>query len=194
MHPTRWCCPRCAARRAELLWESQAQFAPEELVSFYGTKLADAAEPALAAALPQSLGGLSVSVADASGAVLAAGLSYVSPSQVNFVIPAGLARGAALVTVVRGGVVIGAVPVTLGSVAPGIFASQIVRGGGGAVYLVIYGTGIRNRSDNTAVSCTVNGQTLPVLYAGAQGDFAGLDQVNVLVPADVAGAIRGVCL
>lgn len=170
------------------------QFAPEELVTLSGGKLADAAQPALAGALPQSLGGLSVNVADSSGAVFAAGLSYVSPSQVNFVIPPGLTRGAALVTVMRAGVVVAALPVTLAPVAPGIFGYQIQRADNGAVYLVLYGTGIRNRSDSAAVTCLVNGTPLPVAYAGAQPDFTGLDQVNVLLPSDLPAKVLTVSL
>ena len=34
----------------------------------------------------------------------------------------------------------------------------------------------------------MNGVTAQVLFAGAQGEFAGLDQVNVQVPAAVKGA------
>jgi uncharacterized protein (TIGR03437 family) len=167
-----------------------AEFAPDELVSLFGSKLADGAESAVAAELPQSLGGLRVNVTDAAGTVLAGGMSYVSASQVNFVMPAGLAPGMALVAVVRGGAVAAAMPVRVASVAPGLFASpQAVRTEGGDVYLVLYGTGIRNRSGNAGVTCVVNAAPLAVAYAGAQADFPGLDQVNVLLPAHVHGAV-----
>uniref|UniRef100_Q01VT3 Conserved repeat domain n=1 Tax=Solibacter usitatus (strain Ellin6076) TaxID=234267 RepID=Q01VT3_SOLUE len=166
-------------------------FAPEELVSFYGAKLVDATEPAIAAALPQSLGGLSVNITDAGGAVLPAGLSYVSPAQVNFLIPPGLTPGAALVTVVRAGAVVAAVPVTIAPVAPGLFGSQILHTESGATYLVLYGTGIRNRSTGAAVICMVNGTAVPVEYAGTQSAFPGLDQVNLLLPANLGvGALN----
>lgn len=159
--------------------------ASDELVSLFATKLGDAPEAALATALPPTLGGLKVNVADSSGAVFAGGLSYVSPSQVNFVMPSGLAAGAGLVTVTRGGVVVAAAPVKLGRVAPGLFeAFQTVKAENGDVYLVLYGTGIRNGS---GVTCTVNGTSLPVAYAGAHRDFVGLDQVNVLLPAALRG-------
>ena len=177
--PTPWYYPRCVTPPAGL----SPEFAPDELVSLYGSKLADTEA---AAPMPQSLGGLSVNIADATGAVYPAGLSYVSPSQVNFLIPSGMPRGAALVTIVRAGTVVAAVPVTIASVAPGIFAaSQIVRTESGAAYLVLYGTGIRNRTGNTAVTCMMNGTPLPVTYAGAQPDYAGLDQVNVPLPSDL---------
>jgi uncharacterized protein (TIGR03437 family) len=78
-------------------------------------------------------------------------------------------------------------PSTISRVAPGLFAVSQMRADG-AVYLVLYATGVRHRSDAAAVSCVVNGTALPVLYAGAQPDFAGLDQVNVQLPAGLSGA------
>jgi uncharacterized protein (TIGR03437 family) len=56
---------------------------------------------------------------------------------------------------------------------------------GEQVYLVLYGTGLR-RAD--AVAASVNGVTLPVSYFGAQPQFSGLDQLNLQVPASLAGA------
>ena len=168
---------------------ASAQFAPDELVSVFGANLAAVTQSANAATLPQSLGGVSVSVTDATGATVPCGLSYVSPSQVNFLVPSSLAPGAALVTVTRSGAAVATMPVTIAPVAPGLFAaSQMVNGDGGALYLVLYGTGIRNRSASSAVTCMVNGTALPVIYAGTQPDYPGLDQVNVLLPASVRGA------
>ena len=37
------------------------------------------------------------------------------------------------------------------------------------------------------MTCTINGQNLPILFAGAQPTFLGLDQVNVQLPASLAG-------
>jgi len=54
------------------------------------------------------------------------------------------------------------------------------------VYLTIYGTGFRRASTGQA-TVSIGGVTLPALYAGAQGVYAGLDQVNVLLPATLAG-------
>jgi uncharacterized protein (TIGR03437 family) len=165
-------------------------FAPDELVSLFGSQLGGPPRTAEANALPQTLDGLRVNVTGASGTVLASDLTYVSASQVNFIMPAGLATGPALVSVVRNGVVIAAVPVRLGRVAPGLFDSpQIARTGAGDVYLVLYATGIRNASGKPAVACTVNGRSLGVAFAGPHRDFAGLDQVNVLLPADLRGGL-----
>jgi uncharacterized protein (TIGR03437 family) len=47
------------------------------------------------------------------------------------------------------------------------------------LFLVLYGTGIRGAQPLSAVSITVAGEKVPVLYAGAQPSFVGLDQINV---------------
>jgi uncharacterized protein (TIGR03437 family) len=56
---------------------------------------------------------------------------------------------------------------------------------GEQVYLVLYGTGLRQA---TTVTASVNGVSLPVAYYGAQSQFPGLDQVNLEVPRSLAGA------
>lgn len=56
------------------------------------------------------------------------------------------------------------------------------------VYLSLFGTGIRNRSSLANVSVTINGVSLPVQYAGPQGFYAGLDQVNIPVFLGLRGA------
>ena len=163
-------------------------FAPDELVSLFGSQLGGAPQAAEASALPKTLDGLRVNVADASGAVFASDLRYVSAAQVNFVMPPALANGPGLVSVLRNGVVIAAMPVRLGRVAPGLFAgSQIAPTEAGDVYLALYATGIRNASGKPALTCSVNGRSLAVAFAGPHRDFAGLDQVNVLLPADLRG-------
>jgi len=51
-------------------------------------------------------------------------------------------------------------------------------------FLELFGTGIRGRSSLANVSVTIGGQSATVLFAGAQGQFPGLDQVNVQLPQD----------
>jgi uncharacterized protein (TIGR03437 family) len=56
-------------------------------------------------------------------------------------------------------------------------------GAGTSVYVSFYGTGIRNRSSLANVAMTINGISVPVLYAGPAPGYTGLDQVNAaLVP------------
>ena len=58
----------------------------------------------------------------------------------------------------------------------------------GQTALVLFGTGIANRSSQSAVTVTIGKQTLPADYAGPVAGLAGLDQVNVLLPASLAGS------
>ncbi|NOT61352.1 MAG: hypothetical protein HOP19_14130, partial [Acidobacteria bacterium] len=59
------------------------------------------------------------------------------------------------------------------------------------VFLVLYGTGFRYRSNLNTTSARLNttGWSLdtPVLYAGAQGSFVGLDQANIRIPSSATG-------
>jgi uncharacterized protein (TIGR03437 family) len=58
---------------------------------------------------------------------------------------------------------------------------------GDVVVLVLFGTGIRGRSAQTAISCQLGGQAGEVQYASVAPGFVGLDQVNVVVPRSLAG-------
>jgi uncharacterized protein (TIGR03437 family) len=53
--------------------------------------------------------------------------------------------------------------------------------------LVLYGTGIRNRTSAEQAKVLVGGEELAVEYAGAQTSFLGLDQVNVRLPHTLTG-------
>lgn len=63
------------------------------------------------------------------------------------------------------------VPIDLGSPADKLF-------------LILYGTGIRRAS---SVSASIGGVAAMVAYIGPQGQYAGLDQVNVLLPQGLQG-------
>ena len=52
------------------------------------------------------------------------------------------------------------------------------------VYVSLYGTGIRGAG---TVQAYVAGQPVPLLYAGPQGQYQGLDQVNISLPRSLAG-------
>jgi len=53
-------------------------------------------------------------------------------------------------------------------------------------YLVLYGTGIRGTAP-TNESVQIGNVAAPVLYAGPQGAYPGLDQVNALLPSSLQG-------
>ena len=187
--------------------------AVDSIVSAFGTGLAAGKAGASALPLPTTLGGVTIEVKDAAGVTRQAPLFYVSPGQINYAIPDGTADGAATVTIQSGTGTFAATQQIV-SVAPGIFnanglaagtAEKTVNGqqelvtlvnngaavpvdvSGGGTYLTLYGTGIRNHAN--AVTAAVGTMTgLPVAYAGAQGVYFGEDQMNIQLPASLAGA------
>jgi uncharacterized protein (TIGR03437 family) len=58
---------------------------------------------------------------------------------------------------------------------------------GNQVFLVLFGTGIRFRSTLSSVTASIGGTPVSVQFAGPQGDFVGLDQINILLPSSLAG-------
>jgi len=176
------------------------------------------------------LAGTSVGVKDNAGVERLAGLFYVSPTQINYLIPVGTTRGAALITVTSGDATVSSSAAHISTVSPGLFtANQDGKGApaGFAIYvklsgeqrrvslyqfdpatmkqvpvpidfgeeneaiiLELYGTGLRGRSAQSAVSVTIGGFAATVEYADKHPVFAGLDQVNVRVPRSLSG--RGV--
>ena len=61
------------------------------------------------------------------------------------------------------------------------------KAAGDSLYLLLYTTGVRNRSALSNVSATIGGGTaLPALYASAHFTYVGVDQVNILLPRTLA--------
>jgi uncharacterized protein (TIGR03437 family) len=58
---------------------------------------------------------------------------------------------------------------------------------GETVVFVLFGTGIRNRSAQSAVNVKLGAEDAPALYASVAPGFVGLDQVNVAAPRSLAG-------
>jgi len=55
------------------------------------------------------------------------------------------------------------------------------------VFLLLFGTGMRHRSSLASVTASTGGVATEVLFVGAQGDFAGLDQCNLRLPNTLSG-------
>ena len=64
---------------------------------------------------------------------------------------------------------------------------QPISLGTGQAVLILYGTGMMGLSSLDNVRCTIGGVSATVQYAGPQNTFAGLDQVNVQIPPELAG-------
>ncbi|HMX28531.1 MAG TPA: hypothetical protein PKC13_23290, partial [Blastocatellia bacterium] len=187
--------------------------AAESLVAAFGNGLAGSA------------GATTVTVKDSAGIERAGRVSFASATQVNFMLPAGLANGTATVTVLYAGNPVGTTTYQIETVAPAMFTANgsglgvpaavavRVRADGsqsiepvarctnngcapvpldlGAatdqLYLALFGTGVRNRAQLADVGVRIGGDPAEVQYAGAQGDFFGLDQLNIKVPRTLAG-------
>jgi len=55
-------------------------------------------------------------------------------------------------------------------------------------FLVLFGTGIRGAGAASAVTATVGNTPCQVVFAGAQGTYFGLDQVDIELPHSLAGS------
>jgi uncharacterized protein (TIGR03437 family) len=75
--------------------------APESIATIFGTGLSSGIESASRVPLPANLAGTSATVTDGRGTPLPASLYFVSPRQINLVVPAGAIAGPATVTVQR---------------------------------------------------------------------------------------------
>jgi uncharacterized protein (TIGR03437 family) len=79
-------------------------------------------------------------------------------------------------------------PVPTTNSSDAIVANPIAIGTGGAsTYLVLFGTGVAP-GGTPLTTVTINGVAGTVTYAGPAGTDPGLDQVNVLLPAKLAGS------
>ncbi|MEP6963307.1 MAG: matrixin family metalloprotease, partial [Acidobacteriota bacterium] len=196
--------------------------APNSWVSIFADKLATKLVVG-PDTLATSLDGTTVTVVDSAGESRVAQLQFVSPGQINFLMPSGVALGTAQVRVssIFGQ---GSAAVQIQPVSAGIFSANSSGQGpaaatyltvlaivaqqagltfrtdrtprenvpvdlgavGDQVYLIFYGTGLRAHVN--AVTATVGSMNVPVLAAVYQGQFAGLDQINVgPLPRSLAG-------
>lgn len=116
--------------------------APESIASAYGSGLAMVTESASSADWPTSLGGSTVRVRDLHGVERPAQIAFVSPGQVNYVVPGSTAEGAAVVTITTPGGRSSGGSAQIVSAAPGLFNAEGVAvgyalrisGGGEQVY------------------------------------------------------------
>jgi uncharacterized protein (TIGR03437 family) len=178
--------------------------APGSLGALFGSGMATGTAQASSNSFPTTLGGVSVSLA---GQLCP--LSYVSPGQINFAVPANITPGRYTITT---GSAVSEVMVT--SVSPGIFTLKgdgtgvplasltAILSDGSAIpfspyqcfqtgclptgialpdgvtdlYIILYGTGLRNFRN---ISATLGTASAAIDYVGAQAQFPGLDQVNL---------------
>jgi uncharacterized protein (TIGR03437 family) len=189
--------------------------APNTIATIYGSNLSFNTATATSSNLvggdlPQSLGGVGVIVGGWQ-----ANLFFVSPTQINFLIPYQLTAGPETVIVTRQGVAGPAVPIQLNATAPGMFVynnlalathldgtllSATSPANPGEI-VVIYVVGLGRVSPDTTSGKIVTsaasisavsqmqillaGTACPpgnILYAGLAPGFAGLYQINLVIP------------
>jgi uncharacterized protein (TIGR03437 family) len=115
--------------------------APNSIAAGFATGLATSTTSAPSVPLGTSLGGASITITDSSGAKTAAQLYMVSPGQINYLIPANVAYGAAKVSVTaNSNTYSGTLEVT--PVSPAIFsANNNGEGVAAAQFLTVSSTG-----------------------------------------------------
>lgn len=187
--------------------------APESIISIFGTNLATATATAVLdpdGSLPLDLAGTRLEIN-----ARPAGLIFVSPTQINAVVPGGAELGIADVVARSGSGMISRGIVELQRAAPGLFAVDSSGRGPGAILngvtfakepfqvetieiagddqrtrLAVFATGLRLAESAEALITDDLGRTfrLEVEYAARAPGFVGLDQVNLVLPAELDGA------
>jgi uncharacterized protein (TIGR03437 family) len=192
--------------------------AQSSIVTAVGTGLTAGTASATTNPAPTTLGGAAVVVRDSAGVARNAPLFYVSPTQINYAVPEGTAPGAATVNVTGSATpfqtqlqIATVSPGIFG--VQGLAAANVLRVRGGEqtvgevvrldtggnlalapidlgpadqqTFLILYGTGIRNANP---VTVSIGNVLVTAAFAGAQGTFAGEDQINVLLPQTLRGA------
>lgn len=167
--------------------------APNSWATLYGSNLAwttSTVGPAdmTGDQLPVKITGAGVQVLFAGGTP--AHLLFVSPTQINFLVPASRAPGDTNLMVVRDGIVGPSIPVTVTAAAPGIFQNN-------SVAVASHADGSLIKSDSPAVPgeiivlyCTGLGQTVTPLDTQSDGRLvplnADLASITILRLADLA--------
>jgi len=196
--------------------------APGTIAAAFGTNLATRLEAAQSLPLPTQLAGTTVRLVDSRNVAHSVSLFFVSPGQINYLIPEQAAMGAANITVTNANGVVSQGQLQIANSSPAVFTASyngrglpialttfdgvnfeaVVNPDGSARavscgsvwrpnYLTLFGTGLRRASNLRVRIGTVE---VTPMYAGAQGSFAGLDQVNLMMPPNLAGAMTDISI
>ena len=122
------------------------QIASDECTIAFGANFSTTAAKASSLTLSRILAGASVTITDSKGATLTAPLFYVSPTQINFLVPEGLAFGAATVTVTDPLGSKASFTATIATVSPSLFTADSSGTGAPAAVAVAYTPGTAPQS------------------------------------------------
>lgn len=112
--------------------------ASDAYIVVFGTDFSTATAQTSSVTLPATLAGATVTVADSTGATQAAQLFYVSPTQINILVPEGLANGNATVTVTNSAGTRASFPTTIAQVSPSLFTADSSGKGAPAAIALAY--------------------------------------------------------
>ncbi len=155
--------------------------APDSLAATFGTQLTSTTAGATSLPLPLTLAGVTVMVNN-----LSAPLLYVSPSQVNYQIPANVDPGTAVVKVMNGGTEVANGTVIIENVSPSIFTAKADGKGVPAAQTTLDGVTFQSvaNADGTAKVLTVGTTAKPnylVLYGTGLRRRSSMTNVKVLI-------------
>lgn len=100
------------------------ELAAESIVAAFGENLAAGVTLATSLPLPTTLGGVTMKITDSAGIERNAPLFFVSPSQVNYQIPAGASVGVAQLGVYNGDKLVATGSIPIVSSSPGLFSAN----------------------------------------------------------------------
>lgn len=185
------------------------------IVQLFGSGLATATSDLQGVPLPTSLNGTSVNIT-INGITTQAILYYVSPGQINAIIPSATPTGTGQITVTVNGQTSAPSPIAVVKSAFGMLSLNGVGNGPAAVYdvnshyigltnaanpgdfITVWGTGLgpvtgdetilQQPTDlsNIPIEVDIGGKVAIVQYHG-RSQYPGLDQINVQVPQGVSG-------
>jgi len=172
------------------------------LVAGYGQGLAAGIEVATTTPWPTQLGDTQVQVTDANGATSFAGLLYVSGSQINYQLPAGIASGLARVSVLDKGAPVSSGVLEVQPISPGLFTMNDDGQGVAAAYVqpvtagdtsdgppVLVATYSVSQGQWVAAPISFNGQNLVLELFGTGFDAAVSNtQVQVQIGTTIVQA------
>lgn len=191
---------------------------PKSIVAAFGANFGNLTRTALTQPLPTDLAGVRVSVLDYAGIERPAPLFFVSPTQINYQIPADSKPGPALVKFTASDGTTHQGATTIQASAPALFTVNqtgagpavaldaftfrpapfsATRANGEPNVITLFGTSLGNDATDIAadvsanVQALLNDQLVTVLYAGAAPGLTGLNQINIVLPAGLlAGEYR----
>jgi uncharacterized protein (TIGR03437 family) len=188
------------------------QLAPGAIAALFGNRLTEQSQLAETVPLPTELNGLGVRLVDSQNAIFSAALFFISPGQINYLIPDQIALGEARIFVIhetaQETALVAQGKLLITNSAPALFTfaangkgepAALITNDGETYYTVRESDGGTPDSARRPTYLLLFGtgfryaqrlrvklgtRELKPLYAGAQGLLAGLDQINLALPPD----------